>query len=78
MNVLIINGHIIDLSQGIDGRGDVHIVDGKIKSIRLEKRDPQPLLQKKRIKMMQRTTGFEPLMQAAFWSFPALLICMST
>lgn len=44
MNILIINGHIIDPSQDIDGTGDILIEDGTIKEIRLGPSafNPQP------------------------------------
>lgn len=35
MNILIMNGHIIDPSQDIDGTGDILIEDGTIREIRL-------------------------------------------
>jgi dihydroorotase len=41
MNILIMNGHIIDPSQGFDGLGSVLIEEGKIKEIKPEK-TPHP------------------------------------
>lgn len=47
-SVLIKNGHIIDPSQGLDGVGDILIEKGKIKSVKVLKRqsvkDPSPLM----------------------------------
>jgi dihydroorotase len=43
MNISIINGHIIDPSQSIEGPGDIFIKDGRIKEISLKKRgDKKP------------------------------------
>ena len=42
MNVLIKNGHIIDLSQGVDGTGDILVADGKIESLRMREKGASP------------------------------------
>ncbi len=44
LNLLIRNGHIVDPSQGIDGKGDVLVEEGRISDVRLRGPEPEPPL----------------------------------
>lgn len=50
MEILIENGHIIDPSQDIDGIGDILIEEGKIKEIRLRKKEQIPKYRNSKLK----------------------------